>query len=158
MLLLRTNSPHKAYGQTGSALPFTKADSSLNTEKTNQGAQILPICLTFNESLILAHQDVKQEKKLHFLVQCSNSTCNVISRIIQMIEVINANIWKDWELDNSPEELPRFSWTMEELEFRKCSYQARGWMYIFPKKGVNVVPNELRFSSWLHSLLTATNM
>jgi hypothetical protein len=92
MLLLRTNSPHKAYGQTGSALPFTKADSSLNTEKTNQGAQILPICLTFNESLILAHQDVKQEKKLHFLVQCSNSTCNVISRTIQMIEVINANI------------------------------------------------------------------
>ena len=56
------------------------------------GAQILPICLTFNESLILAHQDVKQEKKLHFLVQCSNSTCNVISRTIQMIEVINANI------------------------------------------------------------------
>jgi hypothetical protein len=91
-------------------------------------------------------------------VQCSNSTCNVISQTIQMIEVINANIWKDWELDNSPEELPRFSWTMEELERRKCSYQARGWMYIFPKKGVNVVPNELRFSSWLHSLLTATNM
>jgi hypothetical protein len=106
----------------------------LTLKKTNQESQILPICLTFNESLILAHQDVKQEKKLHFLVQCSNSTCNVISRTIQIIKVINANIWKDWELDNSPEELPRFSWTMEELERRKCSYQATGWMYIFPQK------------------------
>lgn len=31
---------------------------------------------------------------------------------------------KNWELDNSLEELPKFSWTMEELQRRKYAYQA----------------------------------
>jgi hypothetical protein len=53
---------------------------------------MLPICLAFNESLILTHRDVKQEKKLQLLVQCANCTWNDINRTIQFFKVINANI------------------------------------------------------------------
>lgn len=66
MLLLRTKHlPSEGLEQWITAI-CRSCNLHLTLQKPNQGAQIFAICWTFNESLILVNQDVKQDKKLRF--------------------------------------------------------------------------------------------